>query len=95
MPGTWTVLSLISLALVSTAFAYILFFRILAAAGATNLSLVTLLVPVSAVLLGMLVLGERLETSHFLGMGIIALGFIAIDGRAITALTRPRSVSAE
>ncbi len=95
LPGTGTILSVIALALLSTAFAYILFFRILAAAGATNLSLVTLLVPVSAVLLGMLVLGESLDVTHFIGMGVIALGLTAIDGRAITVLTGGKSAVAE
>ena len=56
-PGLATAASLIALALVSTAFAYILYFRILKAAGATNVSLVTLLVPVSAILLGAVLSG--------------------------------------
>jgi drug/metabolite transporter (DMT)-like permease len=53
-----------SLALLSTALAYVIYFRILAAAGATNLLLVTFLIPVSAILLGVLVLGESLEAKH-------------------------------
>lgn len=95
IPGVQTLLSLVALALISTAFAYILFFKILAAAGATNLSLVTLLVPVSAILLGMLVLGENLEVTHFMGMGIIAFGLLAIDGRVITVLTGGKSAAVE
>ncbi|NQV43554.1 MAG: DMT family transporter, partial [Rhodospirillales bacterium] len=95
LPGTWTMLSVAGLALLSTAFAYILFFKILAASGAINLSLCTLLVPVSAIVLGMLVLGERLEALHFVGMGIIALGLVAIDGRVVTALARTQGASAE
>ena len=50
-------------------------------AGSTNISLVTFLVPVSALLLGMLILGERLEPKHFLGMALIGVGLAAIDGR--------------
>ena len=64
------------------------FFRILASSGATNLLLVTFLIPVSAVLLGFLFLGEQLEPRHFAGMGLIALGLAAIDGRLL-ALRRP------
>ena len=65
----------------STALAYILYFRLLASAGATNVSLVTFLVPVSAIVLGFVFLEERLELSHFVGMSLIALGLSAIDGR--------------
>jgi drug/metabolite transporter (DMT)-like permease len=72
---------LITLTLVCTALAYILYFKILSSAGATNLMLVTFLIPVSALLLGILVLGERLDLRHFLDMATIALGLIAIDGR--------------
>ena len=70
-----------ALALLSTAVAYVLYFRLLASAGATNLLLVTLLVPVSAIILGALFLNETLETVHFAGMALIALGLSAIDGR--------------
>ncbi|KLN59167.1 ABC transporter permease [Kiloniella spongiae] len=76
---TW--MSLIALALLSTAVAYILYFKILERAGATNLLLVTLLVPVSAILLGALFLNEKLDISHFIGMAFIAIGLSAIDGR--------------
>jgi drug/metabolite transporter (DMT)-like permease len=78
------------LALVSTALAYILYFRLLAAAGATNLLLVTFLIPVSAVLLGATFLGERLEPRHFAGMALIGLGLAAIDGRPFGWLRRGR-----
>jgi len=69
------------LALLSTALAYILYFRILATAGATNLLLVTFLIPVSAISLGAFFLGERLEWFHLLGMSLIGAGLLAIDGR--------------
>ena len=75
-------------ALLSTALAYILFFRILATAGATNIMLVTLLVPVSAILLGVLILDETLAPLHVAGMALIGLGLIAIDGRALGWLRR-------
>ncbi len=76
-----TIWSVLTLAIFSTAFAYLLFFRILAVGGATNISLVTLLVPASAILLGVLILGERLSMQEIYGMCLIALGLLAIDGR--------------
>jgi drug/metabolite transporter (DMT)-like permease len=69
-------------AALSTALAYVLYFRILATAGATNLLLVTFLIPVSAILLGTLFLGEILLPRHFAGMALIGIGLTAIDGRA-------------
>lgn len=83
MPGFEIWLAILGLALISTACAYILYFRILSTAGATNLLLVTLLIPVSAVLLGTAVLGEQLELKQILGMGLISIGLLSIDGRAV------------
>ena len=83
MPGLQSWGALIALALVSTAVAYLIYFRLLATSGATNLLLVTFLVPVSAILLGTSILGERLEPLHFLGMALIGLGLAAIDGRPL------------
>ncbi|EGU29741.1 DMT family transporter [Vibrio scophthalmi] len=73
--------AIVGLAIISTAVAYILYFKILERSGATNVLLVTLLVPVSAILLGSLFLNETLQTIHFVGMALIALGLSAIDGR--------------
>lgn len=81
MPGIHVWLALSALAIFSTALAYILFFKVLASAGATNVSLVTFLVPVSAIVMGFVFLGERLQPTHFIGMSLIALGLFAIDGR--------------
>ena len=86
MPSTGAVLSLAALGLVSTAFAYLIFFRLLARAGATNVGLVTFLIPVSAILLGVLVLGETLAMRHVVGMALIGAGLILIDGRVFLAL---------
>ena len=87
-PPSLTVgLALAGLALLSTALAYVLYFRILEAAGATNLLLVTFLIPVTAILLGAMVLGERLEPRHFAGMVLIGIGLALLDGR-ITGLLR-------
>ena len=72
---------LLALAVFSTALAYVIFFQVLGSAGATNVQLVTLLVPVSAIVLGAIVLQERLAPQHFLGMAIIAAGLLMIDGR--------------
>jgi drug/metabolite transporter (DMT)-like permease len=77
--------SMLGLVLLSTALAYAIFFRLLASAGTTNVSLVTLLIPVSAILLGTLILGERLSILQFAGMALIGLGLVAIDGRAWAA----------
>jgi len=85
VPGAEVWAAVVALALLSTALAYILYFRILAASGATNLLLVTLLIPVTAILLGALVLGERLEPEHFIGMALIALGLAVLDGRPVRA----------
>lgn len=79
--STTTWLAIITLAVLSTGFAYILYFKLLSSAGATNVLLVTQLVPVSAILLGSLFLNEKLELVHYAGMFLIALGFSAIDGR--------------
>lgn len=81
MPGLEIWASLLALAVFSTALAYILYFKILSVAGATNLTLVTFLIPISAILLGYVVLGERLELSHYIGMAIIGLSLSIIDGR--------------
>jgi len=82
--------ALIGIAVLSTAFAYFLYFTILKRAGAANLMLVTLLIPPFAIGLGALFLGEQLETSAWYGFGIIALGFAVTDGRIFTVL-RARS----
>lgn len=73
--------AVLALSVISTAVAYVLYFKILELAGATNVLLVTLLVPVSAIILGSLFLNEKLEVIHFIGMLLIALGLSAIDGR--------------
>jgi drug/metabolite transporter (DMT)-like permease len=81
LPGVTAWAALIALASLSTALAYLIYFRILARAGATNVLLVTFLIPVSAILLGTLILGEQLSPRHIVGMIAIAIGLAAIDGR--------------
>jgi len=87
VPSGPTIMSLLSLGVFSTALAYIMFFRILAVSGAVNSSLVTLLIPVSAIVLGSLFLGERLTYNQFAGMALISLGLLLIDGRLVDALS--------
>src|SRR6476661_38053 len=74
-----------ALALLCTAFGYVLYFRLIETSGATNALLVTLLVPPVAILLGALFLGETLAPQDFIGLGLIALGLAAIDGRLLNA----------
>ena len=75
-------LALGALAVFCTALAYILYFRLIDTAGATNAILVTFLIPVTAILLGVTLLDEALEPRHVLGMAMIAAGLALIDGRA-------------
>ncbi|MEZ5786709.1 MAG: DMT family transporter [Xanthobacteraceae bacterium] len=82
LPSATALVAVVLLGALSTAIAYLLFFRILERAGATNVSLVTFLIPVSAILLSVLLLGERLELHQIAGMAAIAAGLVAIDGRA-------------
>lgn len=92
IPGVTVWAAIIGLALLSTALAYALFFRILAGAGAVNLSLVTFLIPVSAILMGIAVLGETLHATDFLGMALIGCGLIAIDGRLPALFATKRAI---
>jgi drug/metabolite transporter (DMT)-like permease len=73
-----------ALAVVGTALAYVLFFRVLAAAGATNVLLVTFLVPIGAIILGVVILKEVVRWQELAGMGLIFLGLIGIDGRVFS-----------
>lgn len=82
-PSPSVVSAVVGLAVLSTALAYAIYFRILATSGATNLLLVTFLIPVSAVLLGALVLSESVEGLQLAGMALIGLGLAAIDGRLL------------
>ena len=84
-PGLKPVLAVVGLASLCSALAYLLFFRILASAGATAISLVTFLIPLSAAGLGWLVLGEVLEPRHVLGLATILAGLALIDGRLLKA----------
>ena len=83
MPSQIAILSIIALGILCTAIAYVMFFKILREAGAVNVSLVTFLVPVSAIILGMIVLNEKLTVYQIGGMILIAAGLVILDGRLI------------
>jgi drug/metabolite transporter (DMT)-like permease len=76
MPDLKVVGALLGLALLSTALAYIIYFRLLSSVGATNLLLVTFLIPVSAIFLGTMILGEHLDAHNIAGMAFIGLGLV-------------------
>lgn len=82
-PSAEALAAVLALAVLSTALAYAVFFRILATAGGGNVMLVTLLVPVSAIALGVAFLDEAIALRHLGGMALIAIGLLAIDGRAL------------
>jgi drug/metabolite transporter (DMT)-like permease len=87
-PGLMIWAAIGGLAVFSTALAYILYFRLLTGAGATNATLVTLLIPVTALLLGANFLGEPITPRALAGMAAIGLGLALIDGRPTTCLLR-------
>jgi drug/metabolite transporter (DMT)-like permease len=89
MPGIAAWAAIAAAGVFCTALGYTLYFRILATAGATNLLLVTLLMPVGAVFLGIAILGEHVHAGDVAGMTLIGIGLIAIDGRILTLLRRP------
>jgi drug/metabolite transporter (DMT)-like permease len=86
MPGAPATLAVLALALVSTALAYIVFFRLNASAGSSNVMLVTLLIPVTATFLGVVLLGETVTFNQIAGAMIIGSGLVVIDGRALAWL---------
>ena len=83
MPGAATWLAVIGLAALSTALAYIVFFQILRRSGATNVMLVTLLIPVTAIVLGYLVLDEQISPREIAGALVIGSALLLIDGRVL------------
>jgi drug/metabolite transporter (DMT)-like permease len=93
LPGATALAATVGLAAFSTALAYVVFFRINASAGPTNVMLVTLLIPVTAALLGVLILGESLAPNQIAGALIIASALVVIDGRLLGWLAR-RSANA-
>ena len=95
VPSIAAIGALIGVAAISTALAYVLYFQILSSAGPTNLLLVTFLIPVSAILLGVICLHESLAPKHIAGMVLIGIGLAAIDGRPWRMLRWPPARAAE
>jgi drug/metabolite transporter (DMT)-like permease len=88
VPPAHVMAAVLAMALLSTALAYIIYFRLIAIAGATNASLVTLLVPPSAILLSFLFLGERLGAEDWAGVAVIGLGLAILDGRLVARIRK-------
>ena len=88
LPPVPIILAVAALAVVSTSLAYILYFRIISTAGATNASIVTLIVPPSAIVLGAVFLNETLSLEAMAGLLLIGLGLLTIDGRIFALLKR-------
>jgi len=89
VPPPAAIAAVLAIGLLSTALGFVIYFRLLASAGAVGVSLVTFLIPVTAILLGTLVLGERLEPRQIAGMALIAAGLVSIDGRLARRLRPP------
>jgi len=89
MPSATSIVSAVGLAILSTSFAYILYYALIRRAGATNTILVTLLIPVGGVVLSWLLLGETFTPAEAAGMLLIGTGLLVIDGRALARLRRP------
>lgn len=83
MPPTSVILAVLGLAFLCTSLAYVMFFTILKRAGATNISLATFLVPVSAMALGWFFMEEIIGLKHLIGMIAIAMGLVLVDGRLL------------
>jgi len=92
MPHATTWLALFGLAALSTSLGFILFFQIIRGSGAGNVMLVTLLVPITAIALGYLILGEEVSAREIVGALIIASGLIIMDGRLLSRFARRRAI---
>lgn len=90
-PSLSTVYSIVALAVFGTALAYIVFFKILVRAGPSNVMLVTLLIPITALILGNVFLDEAIQAKEIIGALIIGAGLLFIDGRVIKRLTGRRN----
>lgn len=88
MPSAGAGGAVIAMAILSTALAYLIFFCLLETEGAVNASLVTLLIPVSAIFLGVGILGEALAGTHLVGLALISSGLLVIDGRILAKMRR-------
>jgi drug/metabolite transporter (DMT)-like permease len=91
LPPASSIAAIITLALLCTAIAYIIYFWILERTGATNLSLVTFLIPASAIMLGIVFLGETLMLNHVMGLVLIFCGLLLVDGQVLRFFLRKRA----
>lgn len=85
-PSTWGAIAYF--AVLATALAYLVYYRVLAMAGSGNLMLVTLMVAPVAILLGAALLGETLRPAAYGGFILLAAGLVVIDGRVVRLLRR-------
>ncbi len=86
LPTTWAAIAYFGV--IGTAVAYLLYYRIIALAGSGNAMIVTLLIPPVAIVLGALVLGERLDPQAIFGFGLLAFGLLILDGRLVARLRK-------
>ena len=78
-PETW--LAAAAIGLISTTFTFQVMYRILPRVGATNFATTTFIAPISAIILGVTVLGETVLPIQIVGMLVIFAGLLLIDGR--------------
>jgi len=89
LPSAESTFAAVTLALFSTALAYTLYFRLIDRSGASNAQLVAFLMPILAVILGILFLGETLNTGQIGGAALIAVGLVILDGRLFRRTQQP------
>jgi len=80
--------AIVGMGVLGSAFAALCHFTVLQRAGATNASLVTLVMPLTPILLGGMFLGEQLSAHDIAGALVIAVALVVIDGRVLR-LGRP------
>jgi drug/metabolite transporter (DMT)-like permease len=94
MPSLVSWVSVIELGLVGTTIAYLIYFKVLRTAGASNALLTTFMIPVTALFFGITFLGESLQYYHFIGMALIAGGLLSIDGRVFQRFSKSPAIEA-
>jgi drug/metabolite transporter (DMT)-like permease len=87
-PSISAILAVLALAILCTSIAYLLYFHVIKSSGASNASLVTLLIPISGVILGAAVLHEPIHLEQLAGMALIIAGLLVIDGRILSKQSR-------
>lgn len=83
MPSAAALGAVASAGIFASALASIIYFTLIKRAGATNALLVTLLLPLTPMLLGYLVLGETMSGRELIGAAVIGLALLVIDGRLL------------